>query len=137
MVFMDPETGKLEELETLLSEWGIEFQRSTIRDFSNALDVNGRELVGEYTTEGTGASLTKNLRELESSPKAIFKNAMPINPTYKQNTDGTYTSCLRQQLTDFLSYLHHLVEKDGGSHSDRRRRGSRYQGRVQPYDRHR
>ncbi len=92
MVFMDPETGKLEELETLLSEWGIEFQRSTIRDFSNALDVNGRELVGEYTTEGTGASLTKNLRELESSPKAIFKNAMPINPTYSPNTDGTYTS---------------------------------------------
>lgn len=91
MVFMDPETGKLPELETLLAEWGIEFDRSTIRDLSNSLDVNGRELVGEYTTEGTGASLTTNLRELESSPKAIFKNAMPIKLTYSQNTDGTYT----------------------------------------------
>ncbi len=91
MVFLDPAAGALPELEALLGEWGIAFERSQIRDFSNSLSTDGTEIVAEYTASGTGSQLTTTLRGLESSPKAVFNNAMPINFTYTLGTEGYYT----------------------------------------------
>ena len=78
MVFLDATSGELPELEALLSEWGIGFEQKKIIDYENSLSVDGTELVAEYATEGTGSSMTTKLRGLESSPKAIVRNAKPV-----------------------------------------------------------
>ncbi len=91
MVFMDAESGEMEELDSFLEEWGVSFGQSQIVDLENSLSVDGTELVAEYVTEGTGASLTSPLRELSNLPKAIFNKAKPINYTYERvTTDGQY-----------------------------------------------
>jgi len=79
MVFLDAESGEMPELDAFLSEWGIAFERQQIRDYENALSVNGLELIAEYATEGMGASLTSGLRNLETIPKTIVNNAKPIS----------------------------------------------------------
>lgn len=111
MVFMDPTAGELPELDTLLGEWGISFNRSMVRDFDNALDVNGLELVAEYTTEGTGSSLTNTLRELESVPKAVLNNAMPIDYTYSMGTDGQYSATYGSSVRYISTILQTSSEK--------------------------
>ncbi len=91
MVFVDATVKALPELEEFLSEWGIGFQRSLIRDYSNSLSIDGTELVAEYTREGLGSSLTKTLWSLETPPKAIVKYARPITLLF-DSKDGRDTS---------------------------------------------
>ncbi len=88
MVFMNPTTPVLPNLEEYLEEWGIKFDRYTddmgvthgtsIRDYSNSLTEDGLTLVGSYTTDGLGASLHSDMRTTYP-PKVIFKNAMGIS----------------------------------------------------------
>ncbi len=92
MVFMDPTANEMPELDALFNEWGIEFAKSQIRDYENSLSVNGDELVAELVSEGTGSQITKFLRELDSAPKAVMKEARPINITFDLQTNGTYAS---------------------------------------------
>jgi|LSQX01.3.fsa_nt_gb hypothetical protein len=79
MVFVNPETQELPELEEYLSEWGITFGKAVIRDYSNSVSTDGTALVSVYPTEGLGASLHKNIRDLESQPKTIMRDCQPIN----------------------------------------------------------
>jgi ABC-type uncharacterized transport system. len=95
MVFVDATVRELPELEEFLSEWGIGFQRSLIRDYSNSLSIDGTELVAEYTTEGLGSSLTKTLWALETPPKAIVNYARPITLLY-DSKDSRDTSVVLQ-----------------------------------------
>lgn len=85
MVFMGSDTGALPNLDEFLEEWGIRFEKSQVRDYQNSLSVDGTELVATYTTEGTGASLTKTIREMDSTPMAIVNNARPITMIYTDN----------------------------------------------------
>ena len=88
MVFVNPTTPLLPNLEEYLEEWGIKFDRhtdnmgnvlgTTIRDYSNSLTEDGMTVVGRYVSEGLGASLHKDLRTTYP-PKVIFKNAMGIS----------------------------------------------------------
>lgn len=85
MVFLDENTNELPVLEDYLSHWGIKFERQSIRDYENGLaGSNGSELVAQYVTEGTGASLTSSLRELSSVPKAIVTECRPITQLYSE-----------------------------------------------------
>lgn len=85
MVFLDEKTNELPVLEDYLSHWGVKFERQSIRDYENGLaGSNGTELVAEYVTEGTGASLTSSLRELSSVPKAIVTGCRPITQLYSE-----------------------------------------------------
>ncbi len=113
MVFMDPTAGEMPELDAFLSEWGIAFDRSIVRDLGNSLDVNGLEMVGTYTTEGAGASLTKTLRELNSVPKAIFNNPMPIRYTYDRGTDGQYSATFGSSVRYVSTVIQTGVDGDG------------------------
>ncbi len=88
MVFMDAESGAMPELDAFLAEWGISFEQQLIRDYENSLSVDGTELIATYTTEGSGASLTKTIREINPPPKAIVHNAKPIQILYENKTFG-------------------------------------------------
>lgn len=89
MVFMDPNamgTQDFPELTEFLSEWGIAFGRSVIKDPENSISADGFSLVSEYTTDGMGSSLTKSIRELESVPKAIVRYTMPVEILWENRT---------------------------------------------------
>lgn len=113
MVFLDAESKEMPELETFLAEWGIAFEKQTVRDYENSLSVDGKELVAEYTTTGTGASLTAPLRELENPPKVIVKNAKPIKLLYDADTVGSSdrsTSVILQTSSDKTAEAIALVD---------------------------
>lgn len=87
MVFMDPKaagTQDFTELNEFLSEWGISFGKSVLKDSVNSISADGYSLVSQYTTEGLGASLTTSMRTLETVPKAIVRYAMPIEILYDE-----------------------------------------------------
>ena len=116
MVFVDPQTPVLTNLEEYLEEWGVVFDRTTdlagdsysytIKDSSQSLTTDGYTIQAEYTTGGLGASITTDMRDVAYPPKVIFQNAMSISyaknyaPTYFEDEDdpsknywyGTYYS---------------------------------------------
>jgi hypothetical protein len=89
MVFMDANsmgTQDFPELNQFLSEWGIAFGKSLIKDPGNSLSADGFSLVSQYTTEGLGSSLTTSLRSLETIPKAIVRYSMPVDILWDTKT---------------------------------------------------
>lgn len=89
MVFMDPDTQRLENFEEYLEEWGISYDRYTddagvetshrIMDSSQALTVDGYTFKADYVTAGTGAAFTTDMRSRPVPQSIIFKNAMSIS----------------------------------------------------------
>lgn len=79
MIFLDPTSQEMPEIEELMYEWGIGFDRSVIKDLSSAISVNGTALVAEYTTDGLGASIHATLRtSLDNPPMTIVNYSRPI-----------------------------------------------------------
>lgn len=81
MVFMDANamgTQDFPELNQFLSEWGISFGQSVLKDPYDSISADGFSLVSTYVEDGMGASLTTSLRELETIPKAIVRYSMPV-----------------------------------------------------------
>ena len=79
MVFVSPETGKLENLEEFLAEWGLEFRRNgndplTIRDEQNSNLNNSQAVISKYDTNDIMDGWASGL-----SAKVIFEDAMAID----------------------------------------------------------
>lgn len=108
MVFVDPDTEELPELYEFLSEWGIAFDDSILKDPSSSLDTEHYSLVGDYAVDYTsstsstssdttynpdalGASLVKSMTELGTPPKTVVRYARPINRLW-DSKDGRITS---------------------------------------------
>lgn len=87
MVFAAPErAANLVNLGELLTEWGIGFTTDTyVKDSANSVSVDGREIVAAYEEEGLGASLYLDISSLDSMPKTIVKNAMPLKMLWERN----------------------------------------------------
>ncbi len=82
MVFMDPTAMGMQnfvELNQFLSEWGISFGQAVLKDSYNSISTDGLSIVAEYLTEGMGSSLTTSIRTLETIPKTVTRNTMPID----------------------------------------------------------
>jgi hypothetical protein len=121
MVFFNPTTPLLPNLEEYLEEWGIKFDRHTdnmgntlgtaVRDYNQSLTEDGMTVVGNYATLGLGASLHKDLRTTYP-PKVIFKNAMGISYS------DTYQSVWHQDEEDSTqNFSYGSYYKDGVSRS--------------------
>ena len=108
MVFIDPDTQELPELDEFLSEWGIEFDKSLLKDPTSSLDTEHYSLVGDYAVDYTsntssssgettynpdalGASLVKSMTELGTPPKTVVRYARPINRLW-DSKNGRITS---------------------------------------------
>ncbi len=84
MVFLSPEHHKnLANLNQWLSDWGIAVSDGQLKDESHSLTVDGLSLVSSYTTEGFASSLTLELRNLNSAPSTIVKNAVAFKLLYE------------------------------------------------------
>ena len=117
MVFMSPETQRLDKLEEYLEEWGVKFDRHTdnggqeishlIKDSSQSLTVDGYTFKADYVTTGLGGTLTKDMRSRPVAQSVIFSNAMSIsysdvyNPTHYAPTD---TSSENAEEYDYATY---------------------------------
>ncbi len=115
MVFSDAECGPLPELDELLSEWGIAFGQAKVIDYDNSLSVDGTELIADYASEGAGSQLTSALRELESLPKTIVKNAKPVSLLYEDRTVGSSVRTTAAVLTTSPDKTAHATALGGGS----------------------
>ena len=78
MVFVDPETPDLPELEALLEEWGIGIEDAVIKDDVNALSGDGLKLNAYYPTDTMGSSLHSTIRSYDSVPKTVVGYARPL-----------------------------------------------------------
>ena len=94
MVFIDPDTQELPELEAFLCEWGIEFERAVLRDPSSSIDTNHYAISGQYSIEedSLGASLVSDIVSVGTAPKTIVNYARPINLLWESNGNGRQTS---------------------------------------------
>lgn len=87
MVFASPgNAGNLTNLSELLSEWGIAFTPDTfMRDSEHSISVDGRAVVPRYEENTLGASLYTDISGLDTMPKTILKNVMPLNILWNAN----------------------------------------------------
>ncbi len=85
------DAARLPALEEYLEEWGVTVGRTenadgeitnlVIEDKVNCTDAGkGQVVVGNYATEGVGATLTEDMRERSYPPKVIFGNSGVIVP---------------------------------------------------------
>ena len=81
MYIADPDTPALENLDEYLEEWGVKIARENIagtsvgqiiRDDVMNTDENGYSVLGQYATEGRGASICEDLLSLSYPPKVVF-----------------------------------------------------------------
>ncbi len=94
MVFMDPETEELPELEEFLTEWGISFGDGVLKDPSNSMDIEHYSLVGEYAVgETLGASVVKSIVNTGTPPKTVVSYARPVELLW-ENNGGRMTSTI-------------------------------------------
>ncbi|MBR7098180.1 MAG: Gldg family protein, partial [Clostridia bacterium] len=114
MVFVDADTPKLKNLEEILEEWGIAFDRYTeagdpkniIGNYQiksdSALDSLGTSVIGVYEGEGMGGSITEDMREIGGSPKVVFGNAMSIS--YSASYEQTFVLADAEQGIGAFTY---------------------------------
>lgn len=112
-VFMSPDTERLPDLEEYLEEWGVKFERSLVRDVSNSVSIDGYSLVASYPTEGYGASIHEDLRNLAQPPKTIVRYAMPILSTYDENGEYHSNNIERNVSPVLTSSAKAVAMKDG------------------------
>ena len=109
MVFVNPQTPVLPNLEEYLEEWGVSFDRTTdlagdtysytLKDSTQALTADGYTIVADYTTGGLGASITTDMRSVGYPPKVIFQNAMSIS--YAKNYEALLSEDDDETTEDF------------------------------------
>lgn len=91
MVFLDETAEPLSNLEEYLHDyWGVSFEQALIKDSGkNSLTDDGMRFFGSYETNeySVGSSLTDQLAELDSLPRAAFDRARPLSfdPNFSQS----------------------------------------------------
>lgn len=92
MVFMEPDsyTGRLNNLEDFLEEWGLAISRDgddpyKVTDDASSLMGNSSTLVGEYSKSDLATGWMSNMLNRSTPPKVIFPNATAL--TYADGYD--------------------------------------------------
>lgn len=112
MVFFNADTPHLPTLEEYLEKWGISIMRGEddagdkqnvlMKDTTTSLSSNGLTLVGDYATEGGGASITSDMQSMAYPPKVVFRNAtaFKLSPLYNR----TFVAADAEAGTNAFSY---------------------------------
>ena len=112
MVFTSPENAaNLTNLSEFLSEWGISFTPDTyIKDKDNSISVDGKTVLCAYDEDSLGASLYLDISNLDTMPRTVVRNAMPLNILWE--TDGALDGT-KEVSPVLLSNESALAVKDG------------------------
>ncbi len=92
MVFLSPEHQKsLTGLKQWLEEWGIGIDDGQVKDDEHSVSLDGLSLVASYTvTDSFASSPHLSLRQLDSQPSTIVKNAVAYKRIFEaQNSRET------------------------------------------------
>ena len=112
MVFASPEkAGNLTNLSEFLSEWGIAFTADTyVKDTENALSVDSKTILAAYDEDSLGASLYLDISDLDTMPKTVLRNAMPLEMLWETDEalDGS-----KEISPVLLSHSSATAVKDG------------------------
>ncbi len=141
MVFMNPTSPVLPNLEEYLEEWGIKFDRYEnqlgitngcyVKDTENSISTDGLKIVGAYTSNGLGASLHADLRTTYP-PKVVFPSVMGISyeeaagysrVLYEDEDDATknftyysyYSNGVSRDIYDVFNSYPSAIEISGGT----------------------
>lgn len=109
----DKNTSPLKNIEEYLEEWGVTVTRVAdkagiqhnyeLEDTVNCTDEGSSKVViGNYATEGLGASLTKDMRESSYPPKVVFGNSTSVTPA--ENYNKYYVLADETEGTGAFSY---------------------------------
>ena len=120
----DSETPVLDNLEEYLEEWGVTVSRAEngdgvlenyeIVDKVNCTDSGkGSIVLGNYATEGMGASLTADMRKRAYPPKVVFGNGTAIIPA--ENYIKYYVDADEEAGT--AAYEYYSYYRNGNSRS--------------------
>ena len=90
MIFADYDTaGGLRNLSEFLEEWGIKFDTGAyISDYDHSTSVDGLTVVAQYVKDDDkklGADLYRDIAALETMPKTVMRQPMPINISWDEN----------------------------------------------------
>lgn len=118
----DRDTPSLKSLDEYLEEWGVEVSRVEdaadtsdsyfIKDTTACVDAGeGNALIGNYATEGLGATLTEDMRRAAYPAKVVFVNSTAIKPS--QNYVRNYV--LANSETGTAAYTYYRYFKNGVS----------------------
>ncbi len=109
MVFVDPETPDLPELEYLLEEWGIGIEDAKLTDSVNSSSIDGFKLNAQYSTDTMGSSLHSTLRQQDSVPPTIVENARPLNLIWN-DPEGVTTDSLSRRVASTVLTSYNTAE---------------------------
>ena len=91
MTFVDPDSvSELNNLDEFLEEWGIKYVPDTfVRDYGNSTTVDGRTIIAEFNSdsEDFAVALYEDILLSPTLPKAIIKNAAPIDILWSEGGD--------------------------------------------------
>lgn len=112
LVFTDKDhAGNLTNLAEFLEEWGIGLNPGvSIKDGANSLSIDGRDIVAKYEEGGLAASLYTDIASLDTMPKTIVPDAMPLTLLWEE---GGGLSGKRQASAIFSSHDNASHMKDG------------------------
>lgn len=87
MVFSSPEkAANLTNLSEFLSEWGVAFTADTyVKDSENAISVDKKTIIATYDEDSLGASLYLDISKLDTMPRTVFRNAMPLEILWEED----------------------------------------------------
>lgn len=115
----DPSVPPLPNLEEYLSEWGIapahvstasgEIKSYVLKDRDNCIDGEGALITGRYETEGYGASITADLRDLPYTPSAVFGSSTAILPSPNYDREIILPDSADGKKTAIYSYYNNGV----------------------------
>ena len=134
MTFFNHETPVLENLESLLKDWGVEICRETVgsetsnylvKDTQNSFDPDGIINVATYAENGLGASITRQLMESNYRKPAVFKysTALKYSSTYETIYDDKndcfygayYSNGISRDCYDVFTSGSGAIAEAGGS----------------------
>ena len=88
MLFVDDDTPRLPNLEEYMAEWGVSIRRGVdaegekqnyrVKDTVYNMDGNGYTPVGTYATSGLGATVTKDMREMDHPARVVFPDTTAL-----------------------------------------------------------
>lgn len=108
MVFCSAEhVDKLTNLNELLGDWGVRFTSNYVEDEINTISYDYKSVIAKYPTEGDGASLVKNLRDVENPAKTIVEDPTAIEILWDShdyidvsNILSTYDTAVARSVKD-------------------------------------
>ena len=114
LVFESPDhSGKLTNLNEFLREWGIAYRSDVkVRDYDHTLSTDGYSVFTEYTpTDTLGGSFLSEMIDLSSTPKAVIREAAPIDVLWEAGGDLSGSRSVSAMLRSYPGA--ELTGKDG------------------------